>query len=371
VAVHETAVRVIDTDDEFRERVAAEADDAIVGRAGLLWLTRPEGWRDELDELVGTEDEPAARARARRRSDRQREERRAAQQEVADARRAAAVAEEGRRAALARADALQVELAAAQARLAELAADRTDAVRRLKEAEERASAAAAERNELRRSLREHTTATDRAEPARAPDDAPRVDTARAAAAADRAAATAAELAASLGDLARDLEPPPAASRNPDHHGLPVRRPVALPGGVEDSSAEAAEHLVKVRGAVLVVDGYNVSHAAWGDLPIDEQRRRLLDALDELSARTGIDVDVVFDGPDEALPGTSGGRRGVRVRFSGPGTTADDVVVELCGAYPPQRAVVAASSDNEVREGARAHGANLLHATQLLAALNRA
>jgi len=49
--------------------------------------------------------------------------------------------------------------------------------------------------------------------------------------------------------------------------------VPLPPGIFDDSVEAAEHLVRVPGVVLLVDGYNVSQLGWADLPIAEQRQR--------------------------------------------------------------------------------------------------
>ena len=47
----EAIARIVERDDAFRARVAASVDEAKVGRAGWLWLARPEGWRDQLDEL--------------------------------------------------------------------------------------------------------------------------------------------------------------------------------------------------------------------------------------------------------------------------------------------------------------------------------
>ncbi|HEX6597068.1 MAG TPA: hypothetical protein VF045_09045, partial [Acidimicrobiales bacterium] len=44
--------KALESDDEFRARVAEAADEEDVGRAGWLFLTRPEGWEDELAELV-------------------------------------------------------------------------------------------------------------------------------------------------------------------------------------------------------------------------------------------------------------------------------------------------------------------------------
>ena len=42
------AQRAIEEDPTFRRRVAAEATEQAVGRAGYLWLTRPQGWDSEV-----------------------------------------------------------------------------------------------------------------------------------------------------------------------------------------------------------------------------------------------------------------------------------------------------------------------------------
>ncbi|HEV7758620.1 MAG TPA: hypothetical protein VGO78_06510, partial [Acidimicrobiales bacterium] len=50
-ATLQAIARVVDGDDEFRAHVAGEVDEADVGRAGWLWLTRPEGYLDDLHKL--------------------------------------------------------------------------------------------------------------------------------------------------------------------------------------------------------------------------------------------------------------------------------------------------------------------------------
>lgn len=60
--------RVLDTDEEFRGRVAEVAEEATVGRAGWLFLSRPEGWEDELGALV-TEAEAAVEEQSDRRAE--------------------------------------------------------------------------------------------------------------------------------------------------------------------------------------------------------------------------------------------------------------------------------------------------------------
>jgi rRNA-processing protein FCF1 len=61
---------------------------------------------------------------------------------------------------------------------------------------------------------------------------------------------------------------------------------------------------------------------------------------------------------------------VQVTFSPEGVTADDVLLDLVDAHPLAEPVVVASSDREVRDGARARGANTISSPQLLAVLGR-
>src|SRR5688572_26977237 len=45
---------VIDQDPAFRRRVAERATEDEIGRAGYLWLHRPNGWVTEFEEIVNT-----------------------------------------------------------------------------------------------------------------------------------------------------------------------------------------------------------------------------------------------------------------------------------------------------------------------------
>jgi predicted RNA-binding protein with PIN domain len=166
-------------------------------------------------------------------------------------------------------------------------------------------------------------------------------------------------------------PPSRPAPRPPAPSRARRQPVVLPPAVYDDSVEAAEHLVRVPSAVLVVDGYNVSLTGWPELTIAEQRRRLVDALAELAARSGADVRVVFDGSEMAMPGiVPTTARAVRVSFSPPGVEADDVVLDLVAQLPAHRPVIVASNDRRVQQGARRAGANVLTTDQLLAVLRR-
>ena len=149
-----------------------------------------------------------------------------------------------------------------------------------------------------------------------------------------------------------------------------RRPLVLPGGVLGESVPAVEHLLR-HAAVVLVDGYNVAKLGWPTLGLPEQRSRLLAVLDELEARFGGDLRVVFDGSDVTGPTAfAGARRRVSVSFSPSGVLADDVLVELVRAQPTDRPVVVITNDQELRSRVRMLGANLVGSEQLLAAARR-
>ncbi len=411
--------RVVDGDDAFRARVAAAVDEDDVGRAGWLWLARPDGWGDELAALEADSSARAADAAEQR-------EERAATRRLAAAQAALARAEESAADLAAEVDALRnglaVEQAArhgADARLAELEAhvdqltvERRDAVRSLKDTDSRLvergtqlNAARARIRALEAELRAASPPVEQADvpaPAGDPTPAPGPPAASAPLAPPpvavpavvvtgvaHAAAAAASLADALAAVAEALEQAredarasapasvagTAAGSAPSAPGAtadtPQRVPLTLPGGVFDDSVEAAEHLLRAPGAVLLVDGYNVTMTGWPDLSAAEQRRRLVAAVSDLAHRTATAVEVVFDGAEvEPLSIPAPMRSLVRVRFSDPGVEADDVIIDMVGRIPAATPVIVASSDNRVRTGVRRRGANVLHARQLVAVLRR-
>jgi predicted RNA-binding protein with PIN domain len=106
------------------------------------------------------------------------------------------------------------------------------------------------------------------------------------------------------------------------------------------------------------------------MPLVDQRARLVDACGELHARCGTDVEVIFDGTGDETTVASTQRASVRQRFTRAGQEADDVILARLEEEPPGRAVLVASSDRRVRQGARDRGANVLGARQLLGVLRR-
>lgn len=150
-----------------------------------------------------------------------------------------------------------------------------------------------------------------------------------------------------------------------------RRRVALacPPGMLAEEPEAIEAMLRTPRVVLVVDGYNVSMAAWPAMPVDQQRDRLVSALARLHLRLRCTAIVVFDGSD--VEGVRPRRTpGVRVVFSPAGEPADPLIVREAGELPEDVPVMVASSDREVRDGAAAGGATVVSADALLSVLRR-
>lgn len=435
--------KAVDEDDEFRRRVAEAADEATVGRAGYLWLTRPDGWEDDpvFAEAPGSTTTTrrgrehgtidAKLIRAREKAAKADEARRRAQDQ-----RAAATVELERVAA---------ELSELQSRVADLEEERNAAIRSQKALESKLAdvrhdlkvARAATRQAEEELLAARSTATpvdatgsgdaldgdggsqpapgggqeQRVAPASAASvsssaptaepvgPAATVDAAAASAAVQAASAAAAELARSLSAAARALEPPSTSPAGPAETGAaPSGRPTAdrppadrspserrrrdgdrrrtrrkrrapsLPPGVFDDSPEARRHLVSDPEVHVVVDGYNLAREAWTGLAPEEERRRTVALLEEITARSGAPITVVFDGDDSAVaPAAS---RVVRVRFSATGVTADDDIAEMLPHIPHDQPVLVVSSDREVATDARSQGAAVLSSAEFLAAIGR-
>lgn len=121
---------------------------------------------------------------------------------------------------------------------------------------------------------------------------------------------------------------------------------------------------------LLVDGYNVTKTGYPTLPLEQQRVRLLGGLSMLAAQSGAEVTCVFDGQDLDAPVIMAPPRGVRVRFSRTGETADELIRRLVRAEPDGRPVVVVSSDREVADGVRRAGARPVSSALLLRRLVR-
>ncbi|RIV38448.1 NYN domain-containing protein [Micromonospora radicis] len=341
--------------------------------AALAYLARPRGWR-ELIEASGA----AVRAEA---------DTAVVAELVRQAEQRATRAEHDRAVARVEADKLRDELARVREELGQLREEARQLTRTLRESQARERRA----NEL--------LATERGRAARAAADADaelrraraRLAEAEAAAGVARASAKEARsvddarlwlLLETIGQAAvglrRELALDPVdrlpadfvADAFADSSTATTATSAGAAARAQDTDDPARlDQLLALPRAHLVVDGYNVTKRGFGEMSLEQQRKRLITGLGGIAAQTGDEVTVVFDGA-ERMHGLPPAPRGVRVLFSRKGETADELIRRLVRAEPPGRPVVVVSSDREVADGVRRHGAYPLGADSLLRRLSR-
>jgi predicted RNA-binding protein with PIN domain len=161
--------------------------------------------------------------------------------------------------------------------------------------------------------------------------------------------------------ARRAKPGPKPRRAGPRRTLPVPK-----GRLQDDPGTLEEWLDEP-SVLLLVDGYNVTKSVggFGKLDLERQRELLMDGVTRLARRKKVDATVVFDGSDVA-PGTRRRSRGrVRVEYSRPDESADDHLVALLEAHPPEP-VVLVTSDRELQGRAARLQATIATSPQLLA-----
>lgn len=361
---------ILETDDDFRDRVATQVaaaepelsaavtegtvPDAAdpVDVATVLWLVRPEGWQEayaaacaainaeapavdpsRIERLQSRLDQVESKAREARAE--HKEQVKELKAENASLRRKLGEARVAARSTTH--DAEQALVAAEELRTkAEAAAATSEAeARRLRaQVEELQAAVAAARREVR-SDREEATVRARV----------LLDTL---------------LEAGQG-LRRELALPPVTGSPGDRVEAEIavagtRTPTGA-GSLGPTSPALLEQFLAMPRARLIIDGYNVSKTAWPDSSLEAQRIRLLNGIAPLIARTGADTTVVFDAAAQTRRGPVNAPRGVKVLFSPEGVIADDVIRDLVAAEPQGRVVVVVTSDQAIvtdvaRAGAR-------------------
>lgn len=142
-----------------------------------------------------------------------------------------------------------------------------------------------------------------------------------------------------------------------------------PPAARMSDPAALDRLLALPEVHLIVDGYNVTKTGWPELALATQRERLVAATAPLSARTGAETTLVFDGAGVVGVPTHS-VRGVRVLFSDPGELADDLIRSLVAAEPSGRPLVVVTSDRAVADSVRRRGAHPVPSGVLLARLAR-
>ncbi|MEU8544392.1 NYN domain-containing protein [Streptomyces sp. NPDC048717] len=175
-------------------------------------------------------------------------------------------------------------------------------------------------------------------------------------------------------LRRELALPPVSTRPADtvdavEPGRMSPKDIAA-RALSETDPALLDQLLELPQAHLVVDGYNVTKTGYPTMPLEKQRLRLLGGLSALAARSGAEVTCVFDGAELAAPVLLAPPRGVRVLFSKPGVTADELIRQLVRAEPPGRPVVVVSTDREVADGVAKSGARPVASALLLKRLSR-
>lgn len=177
-----------------------------------------------------------------------------------------------------------------------------------------------------------------------------------------------------GGLRRELALPPSSMRPADtvdavEPGRMSPKDIAA-RALSETDPALLDQLLALPQAHLIVDGYNVTKTGYPQMPLEKQRLRLLGGLSVLAARTGAEMTCVFDGAELAAPVLLAPPRGVRVLFSKPGVTADELIRQLARAEPPGRPVVVVSTDREVADGVAKAGARPVASALLLKRLSR-
>ncbi|GIF78960.1 NYN domain-containing protein [Catellatospora bangladeshensis] len=336
--------------------------------AALAYLARPAGWRDLLDaagQAVAAEAESSAVA-----------------EHIRDAESRAARAEHDRAVARVEADKLRDELARVRDELNQLREEARSTGKALRETQAQLKRAnellAIEKGRAAKGHGDHEAELRRLRAKLADAEAVAGDARQAAR--DTRAVDEARLwllletigQAAVG-LRRELALDPAtvlpadtvAAAYADTPGAPT---AANRAQNADDPARLAQ-LLALPKAHLVVDGYNVTKRGFAEMSLEHQRNRLVTGLGGVAAQTGAEVTVVFDGA-ERVHGLPAPPRGVRVLFSRKGETADEVIRRLVRAEPPGRPIVVVSSDREVADGVRRHGAYPMNSESLVRRLTR-
>ena len=359
-----TAARLaVEDDEEFRGRVAEAVDEASVDRGPWLWVSRPQGWRDDLDaeweawhESRAAAAEEAAERSTAKLLDRANEAITRLERRVSQLESILSTTEDELSRARAEGATASSERDQAAADVARLTAERVEAVRQLKEAERRL----AERTEDLRAARADLAVLAETEPA---------DGEGPSALDPEILAVVGGLLRRTDDLRSDVEKVAAlvgvereAARS---GGAPPlkRRPRRLGRGLDEDSTAAAEVLLDLDGVVVLVDAYNLTMTVWPGLSASEQRRFLQRGLESVAGRSGAEIHVVYDGDAEgATPSRSVGSS-LRIRFTPADVEADDEILDLIETIPVSRPVVVVSDDRRVRRGSRARGANVVGSRQ--------
>ena len=93
----------------------------------------------------------------------------------------------------------------------------------------------------------------------------------------------------------------SGSKQPPHEQAAAERlPLPTPGRLNGNPQGMTIHLLKST-ATVIIDGYNVTKGTWPDRSLEQQRELLIAATEQLAARFGTHLIIVFDGPTSRAP----------------------------------------------------------------------
>jgi len=353
-----TQVRAaVEGDDAFRRRLGAVATTELLDEISVLWLARPDGWQQAIVDALPEQvvDGQAALRREERRRIAAQEALIRVQAELSAARKDLEHERATTVSVSAESDRLRADLEELRHRLRESQRGQHETAQSLAKAEA----------ELLTARREATDAVD--VPADPP--APVVNIAALRKLVDGAASASADVARMLADALAEIEqadagiaPDVAPATRP---GRPRRKAPRLPGGVLAGTIEAAEFVLRAKGSSTLIDGYNVAKLGWPALDLEGQRKQCLAAAENLAKRWNLNATVVFDGA--GIEGAhAAARRRVRVVYSPPGVSADDVLRAEVAATDADTPVVVVTNDRAIIADVAAAGASTVSSHDFLA-----
>ena len=347
----------VEGDDLFRGRLALVATADLVDEVGVLWLSRPEGWELAVTALIP--DQAIDGQVALRREER----RRLAAQEAAARGRAellAVIAElererAGKATLVGERDRLKAELDEVRARLRDAQRVEHATAQMLAKAESELATMRVAAAELRA-------------PAPVVIDKTAVRNLL-----DGAVAASTDIVALLTDALGELDRADGATDEAqlERARLPRarRKPIRLRGGMLAGTVEAAEFVLRTKGALTLVDGYNVAKSGWPLLDLDHQRDQCTVAAENLANRWNMAMTIVFDGATVEGAHTVT-RRKLRIVYSPAGVSADDVLRAEVACIDLAKPVVVVTNDRAILADVTAAGANTVSSEDFLTLMRR-
>ncbi len=356
----EKVIEVVDTDDEFRQRVAEKVTEAKHGRFAYTYLARPTGWEKYISAVLEVENEPVIESSS---------EIGKLEDKLRAATAARAEAEADVKELRTKLESTAKELDDTKLDYQKLSAKVSDLTGEVEKLRNERQRAVSELKTTESVMARHIASRKRLE-----DTLGKMTSAQLSSASVGGAITDAEVRFGLDsieetiDQLKDHIDVMRRASTPERIVVARRVPLTPPLGLSDDTTEFAEYLLSVPNIVVYVDGYNVSKHAVPDLELPEQRNWLQRLLTEAAMMMTGRFEVIFDGADVAVRQANTHPQ-VRIRFSPNEVEADDVIIEAVTSAESNAAVVVVSSDKRVRAGATKAGANVLHSAQLIAALS--